>query len=166
MKKTLAVLALAVIALFVPGVSRAQSAQLTWVNAGNTTRSNAQDCLAITQVNSQLSSGYYFCPNQANSFSDPNYYNIGSLYVPSEPGFNGDGIYESMQISWSLAYNVTYLPNGKVDKYDKAGSFEYPGFMTATTVQHYQNVWGIYRGRPSLLYVNTLGGQGTVTASN
>lgn len=163
MKKSLMIF---VLALLGTGVAHAQQAQLTWVNGGNSARTNAQNCLPITQVDNQLSSGYYFCPNQANSFSDPNYYNIGSLYVPSEPGFNGDGIYESMQITWSQAYNVTYLTNGKVDKYDKAGSFEYPGQMTATTVQHYQNVYGIYRGRPSLLYVNTLGGQGTVTATN
>lgn len=139
---------------------------LTWVNSGNP----GQTCLAITAVDNQPSSGYFFCPNQATSFDSPNYSNIGSLYVPSEPGFQGDGVYEDMTITWSQSYNVTYVvggpANGKVNTFDKDGTFAFAPYMTGTTTQHYQNVYGYNRrNQYVLLGTKTVGGSGTVTAT-
>jgi hypothetical protein len=149
MKQLITALALAVILLLSSGAAHAQGTQVTWVNAGNP----GQTCLAITEIDNVLSSGYYFCPNQVDEFTSPDYVLKGSLYLPNIT-------LEDMSITWGNAIPTSHNANGTVNTFDKTGTMGEFGW-TCTTTQHYQYVV-YYSGWHKLTKIVTLpGGTGS-----
>lgn len=145
-------LAVVVVAGFGTRTAHGQSATaFEWTNAGNP----GQSCLSITSLNGQPSSGYFFCPNQVDEFTAPDYINVGSLYLPN-------ATLEDMQITWGNPIPTSYNTNGTVNTFDRTGTFGDYGW-TGSTTQHYQYVTYYGARNHKLTKIVTLGGSGSIT---
>ena len=124
---------------------------ISWTNSGNP----GQTCLALITVDGQPSSGYFFCPNQVDGFTSPDYINVGSLYLPGVT-------LEDMPIVWGSPIPTSYNTDGTVSTFDETGTFGEFGW-TGTTTQHYKYVKYYGARNHVLIKIVTLGGSGSVT---